>query len=320
MNTQSIDLGAGNIKRVGDHSHIIIATQIAAATGLTMGRVAGMRNRRPPTTIEVAGHKFYVGAGSHEWGRPIENLDDSRFTVGTPELRALVYATLSDIPDATQPLTVVVALPQSALAEDVAGQTTTGLRRWLTGTHTWRCDDTEHTVEIARVIPTTQVAGAYFDYLLDDNGEYIPERKTHYKQEVGIMSIGMNNIEMMVVNRGQRVPRFTVSTTNGVRRLLELINGNGLYSRGELDCLLRENNIDIAASLPLWASDITGDVEKGWGGKTRKRFAVTYIIGGGAVLLGSTLYTMFNGKTLVADDPILAVARGIKKLAKRKSW
>lgn len=318
MPTHALDFGAGNFKRVSDDSATVIPTQVSTVTGLQMSRVAGMGHSKRPTLIEIDGHRYYVGAGAHAWGRPVENLDDSRFIVGSPELRALVYAGLSTAPQTDEPLHVVVGLPQSALAEDVARDTVAGLRGWLRGVHHWTIDGVAREAFIAKVNISTQVAGAYFDYLLNDDGQYIAARKAHYKREIGIVSVGMNNVELIVVKQGKPVPRFTASSTNGVRRLLERIDPRELYSRGELDTQLRAGTLDTSA-LPAWASDITGDIERAWG-KARARFPVIYVFGGGVIVLGSHLYNIFNGTTLLADDPILAVARGLHKLARRKGW
>ncbi len=318
MSTHALDFGAGNFKRVSATSVTVIPTQVATVTGLRMSRVAGMGSSKRPTLIEIDGHRYYVGAGAHAWGRPVENLDDSRFIVGSPELRALVYAALSDTAQTNDPLHVVIGLPQSALAADVASATVTGLRGWLRGVHHWTIDGVAREAFIAKVNISTQVAGAYFDYLLDDDGQYDPARRANYKREIGVVSVGMNNVELIAVKQGKPVPRFTASTTNGVRRLLERADPDHLYSRGELDAQLRAGTLDTSA-VPAWASDIAGDIEETWG-KYRQRFSAIYIIGGGAIVLGANLYTIFNGKTLIADDPILAVARGLMKLARRKGW
>lgn len=50
----------------------------------------------------------------------------------------------------------------------------------------------------------------------------------------------------------QQAKNFTACKTTGVRRLLELVNGQQLYSLGELDTLLRANKLDISQALPIW--------------------------------------------------------------------
>ncbi|NLW72832.1 MAG: hypothetical protein GXY37_08115, partial [Chloroflexi bacterium] len=118
--------------------------------------------------------------------------------------------------------------------------------------HIWKANDQEHHLNVTEVRVTSQPAGALFDYVLDDEGKIVPERRTAYTQEVGIVSIGMNTTELLVVREKVPVQRFTGDSTTGVRRLLELVNGQQLYSLGELDTLLRANKLDISQALPIW--------------------------------------------------------------------
>ena len=156
-----------------------------------------------------------------------------------------------------------------------------------------------------------------FDYFLDEQGEFIPGRKPDYKKEVGIISVGMNTLELLVIRNGAPVERFLASETAGVRRLLEIIDPSGMYSRGELDTQLRTGKLDYRDAVPAWTSEIGGHIERRWGNAFR-RFATTIVIGGGAVLLRDALTARFNGKSFMPDDPIMSVARGLYKLGRMK--
>jgi hypothetical protein len=59
-----------------------------------------------------------------------------------------------------------------------------------------------------------------FDYLLDAQGQFIPERKAVLKQEIGIVSIGFNTLELLTVKDKAPVQAMTAGRTLGVRRLL----------------------------------------------------------------------------------------------------
>jgi hypothetical protein len=103
-----------------------------------------------------------------------------------------------------------------------------------------------------------------------------------------------------------------------VRRLLEIVDPGGLFSRGELDTMLRAGGLGIADALPVWASEVNGHVERAWG-RAFRRFAVIVVVGGGAVLLHNHLMARLNGRSVVPELPILAVARGLYKLGMMRS-
>jgi hypothetical protein len=77
--------------------------------------------------------------------------------------------------------------------------------------------------------------------------------------------------------------------------------------------------LDIRDAIPVWQSEVTGFVEKNWGGSYR-RFATIVVAGGGAKILKDGLLTRF--KAFIPDDPIISTARGLYKFtlmrAKRK--
>ncbi len=311
------DYGAGGIKLYGSRGGIQLPAQAAAAVGERLGKVAGLRSRRPPMLVTTERNAFYVGAGAHDWGRPVENLADERFT-GSPEVRHLTYGVFSHYFRQYGPVKgsveLMVGLPQSALSDENANATIKGIQSWLTGDQVWQANEQRQGIAIRGVTCTLQAAGALFDYLLDGEGQFIPQRKAFFKKEIGIISIGMSTLEMLVVQNGKPVQRFTHGQTAGVRRLLEIVDPSGLYSRGELDTRLRAGRLDYREALPTWASEINGHLERYWG-KAYQRFAHTIVVGGGAILLRDQLLVGLNGKAFVPDDPVLSIARGLFKMS-----
>ena len=196
---------------------------------------------------------------------------------------------------------------------DTAKEFANQVRSWLKGNHAWKADDREQRVEISEVKLTPQPVGALFDYVLDDEGKFIPERAGLLRQEIGILSVGFNTLELLVVRDRAPVERFTAGQTVGVRRLLELVNPTGAYSLGELDTKLRAGHLDVSAALPVWTREVNGEIEKRWGASL-KRFARVIIVGGGALLLNGELTRQFVGKAVLADEPVLSIARGLHKL------
>jgi len=331
-----IDLGGGALKLWGPAGGVELPNQIAALTATRpTARAAGLTRKRPPLIVQLDGTGFYVGPRAHDKGRPLENLGDDRFE-GSPEVTALLYGGLStyakkytpqdqgDPPVNLDHLDAVVGLTQSAMGIDGIGAS---VRRWLTGDHHWvahhpitttRTQQVDSVVTVDGVAVTTQAAGAVFDYFLDLGGGFVPERKGSFKEEIGIVSVGMNTLELLVLRKGSPVDRFVASETAGVRRLLELVDPRGLYSRGELDAKLREGSLYIPDHLPVWSAEILGHVERVWG-SAYMRFAKVIVVGGGVLLLGQRLTAGLNGKAFVPDEPILSVSRGLYKLGTQRA-
>ncbi len=317
MTVIGIDPGAGALKIYGPAGGIQAPAILAVDEGHTLTRMVGLAQRKPPLRIRTENGSFFVGAGAHEWGRPLsEDLDHDRFT-GSPELRAVLAAGFTAYVQANEtladPLAVYLGLPLEALSEE-AGAAADGVRRWLVGNHTWQADGRPFGVTVETVKITSQAAGALFDYLLDDAGAFIPARKAHFDKEIGVISVGMNTVELLVTRSGAPQDRFTAGRTAGVRRLLDLVNPGGLYSLGELDTQLRAGKLDVAAALPVWEREVISFVERRWG-NAYKRFAAVIVVGGGALLLRNSLVARFNARAFVPDDPVLATARGLYKLA-----
>lgn len=317
INTFGFDWGAGGFKLHGPRGGVEVPSQTAAATMQLLGEADGLRSSRPPLAVRLDGHRYYVGLGAHHWGRPVENLDDSRFGSGAPELMALVYASLAHYERRYGPVghidTLWVGLPQTAVRPEVAA----ACRGWLRGEHRYRTawdggDENERRATIGEVGITSQVTGGLYDYLLDDEGAFIAERKRMLKRELCVFSAGMNTIEMAVLENRVVNHRFDLSEPLGVRRLLELLDPRGYYSRGEMDAKLRSGSLDVVGSIPAWWSGIAGALENRLG-NARLRFAMTVGLGGGVLWLRDSLAVFFGGKLHVPDDPVGAVARGLYK-------
>lgn len=314
-----IDLGMGACKLFGAAGGVHLPSHVAIADGRVIGRLAGMKASKPPLKVSIEGHSFYVGDGAHEWGRPVESLDYERLT-GSPEIRAIVYGALTRYMEQSvinEPLTLYVGMPLEPLTgeADQVRATVTAVRDWLKGCHEWQADGRDLAVEVAEVRITSQPTGALFDYLLDENGRFHSDRKGHMKQEVGIISVGFNTVELLVVQDGRPVQRFTAGTTAGVRRLLDLVNGDGLYSLGELDTQLRAGQLDIKSATTIWGREVSGAVERTWG-RSWRRFARVVTVGGGAIILNGQL--AFAGKSYLPDEPVMAIARGLYKMGTQR--
>jgi hypothetical protein len=306
----AFDPGYGNIKLCGPCGTLIMQSAVAVAGGRQVQRMTGLRFARPPLRVETSAGAFYVGEGAHDWGRPVENLDFDRLS-GSPEMLALFLGAVSRYGVPAEPVSLMVGLPVAAHMGENAARTLEAVKSFLRGAHEWDADGVSHTLSVEAVRITSQPVGAMFDFLLTDAGEMPVDRRIVFKGEIGILGVGMNTLDLLVVRNGSPVQRFTAGETFGVRRLLELVNHGG-YSLAELDARLRTGSLDTASLLPVWQSEVLGFVERSWGTSFR-RFGRVIIVGGGAKLLHEPLLMRFRDKAFVPDDPIVATARGLYK-------
>lgn len=314
MTYLGFDPGYGNTKLYGEGGGVALPSHVAVKQHGHLARMEGMQMRRPPLSVTVGTQTFYVGAGAHDWGVPVESLDYGRLS-GSPEVRATLYAALSQYRRQQQelsiPITLLVGLPLGALGDEQKA-VSAAMKQWLAGEHTWQVNEAAQRVTVARVLVTSQATAALYDYVLEEDGRFLPARAGHLHEEVGVVSVGFNTLELMAVRDKKPVARFTGGSKYGVRALLQTLNGDGAYSLGELDDRLRAGVSDSAA-VELWLSGICGQIEKQWGDRWRQ-FAQVVVVGGGALLLRGQLTNYFRGKCYIPEEPVLAVARGLYKL------
>lgn len=323
MKSIGFDMGMGALKLWSKPGGLQLVSQVAnnGRAHLADG-IVGMKNRKRPILVNGDFGSFYVGPAAHEHGRPVENLDFDRLT-GAPEMRVLLYAALAQYQDEHGPfdeaLSLMVGLPLQMMTGESAKEYQKGVKSWLMGTHEFNVDGISHRIEIESVRQTAQPVGALFDYVMDDGLQFVADHAGVMKEEVGVISVGFNTVELLVVKEQGAVERFTRGNTLGVRRLLELINRDGLYSLGELDGILRGGGLrsELKSALPIWSREVNGEIEKVWGGSHR-RFAKVLIVGGGALLLKEMLTLQFGHKAWVPNDPVLSIARGLWKLSAMK--
>jgi hypothetical protein len=315
IQTIAVDPGFGNTKIAGSKGELILQSAVASDGTRRMGAVAGLRSAQRPMLIEVEGGAFYVGPGAHAIGGPVQNLDMDRLS-GTLEMRALLYGAFSKY-RASGKLDVVVGLPIEPLMGEDAPATKRSVRRFLKGQHTWQMDGSRQSVEVGSVLVISQPVGAMFDYLLNRDGTTDKSREKVSKEEIGVLSVGMNTIELLVIQDGRPVSRFTSGQTLGVRRLLRLADREELYTLVELDDQLRRKTLNLSEALPTWEREVLGQIEQSWG-KQFRRFATIIAAGGGVGLLRRALSGKFGAKMYIPDEPIIATARGMRKFVLMK--
>lgn len=309
----SFDPGYGNIKLYCSVGSLVMPSAVSVGDERPIRRMAGLRVSRAPLRIQTNVGTFHVGEGAHDWGRPVESLDFDRLA-GSPEVLALWYGAMSQLGLTQGSLRLIVGLPIEIMAGDDAADTQRAIRQSLRGDHAWLADGQECAVCVEAVLITSQPVGAMFDYLLDDNGQMLASRRAAFKGEIGILGVGMNTMDLLVVRGGSPVQRFTAGETLGVRRLLDLLDSSGAYSLAERDTMLRAGQLDLGEALTLWQSEVMGFIERQWS-RSFRRFAVVVATGGGSLLLKDSLLRRFRSKLHFCDDPVRSTARGLFKYA-----
>ncbi len=314
------DLGQSSLKFVGVRG----ALQFASMAALYGSDVADFgKKRKKPVVVEGDFGKLFVGHGAHSYGTPIENLDFDRLA-GTPEMRGVFYGAMTSymrkygaFDDA---LTLIVGLPFQMLMGEGANvaKFRKGVNGWLAGSHEWMADGERYTLEVERVELYPQALGAPVDYALDIFGKAISEERIKaLKNECATISIGSNTVEALVTKRDEDTKRFNGGKSIGVRQLWRRVDPNGYYTFGEFDEMLRAgtlpDELDVTPHLESWASEVVGFVNSLWG-QSYHRFHRVFLVGGGSILLEKYLRAKFNGKSIMADDPVMAIANGLYKI------
>lgn len=320
-----LDLGMSSSKLVGENGEIMFYNQAALINGGRMeGDLAGMKKRRRPMVVSGEFGDFYVGKGAHDFGQPVESFDFEHL-LGTNEMRALVYAALTEYQKQfgtfEVAVTMAIGLPLALMADENAKKSQKAVINWLSGHHEWSADGKSAQMDVDQVVLVPQAMGALFDYVFDLSGNAIAGREKAMQLECAEVSIGSNSIELMVTKRNSDTERFNGSKPVGVRKLFQRIDPRNLYSYGELDLKLRgrddEFDDEVKAKLPgyveSWSVDVLDFIDKKWG-DSHKRFHRVFVVGGGAYLLGKKLSDSFNGRTFVPDNPVMSIARGLYKI------
>lgn len=334
VNIVSIDMGAGALKVWTAGGGLQFLSQVAhPQAGLANQSLFGFSSRTTPVKIKHATGAYWVGEGAHDYGRALERFDAERFT-GTSEIRAIVYGALTQLATegliaagSANPLSFVVGLSQDIAEGDKAQVNMDAVKTWLAGVHRWESSTpdvafgtdaagampTKHAVTVDRVSVTSQARAVYVDYAANCEGGWVPSRKAVRSGDVGVVSIGFNTIELLVVRDGQAVPNSARSEQLGVRTLLASVDETQSRTLGELDITLRRNKLDTSAYFDDWSSQVTSYIRRVWGRGIRHLHTVL-VAGGGSILLEDELRSIFGDKLVTSDEPVMCVARGLYKL------
>jgi len=317
------DFGMGAIKLAGDRGTIELPTRVSVVTNGSYARLAGVSMGKPPMRVRIDDSEYYVGDAAHSWGRPVENMGYDRLT-DSPEMRAALYAALAQY--GVQPddeLVLYVGLPYGLTAGESGRKKASAVARWLRGQHRWEVEDDVYEANVVKVKPASQATGALYDYVLEtvwdeDLANYqlrpIADHAADAKREIGIVSVGFNTVELMVVQNYKGTANLTRGEAVGVQALLEMHPDRPYYTLGEMDRFLRKGQLDVSMVWDAWTAQLAGFIRRVWGNRW-KRFSAILLVGGGAVLLRSYFDYYFEGRAIMPEQPVMSIANGLYKLS-----
>lgn len=307
----ALDPGFGNTKTATWDGNVV-CIQSAVARPREIGRAGiGMRAGKRPPLVTSAGQSFLVGPGAWNQGEMLGSMDYA--ALAGPERLALFYATLASSAAAEWPesATLVIGLPVPLLVDkERADATLAALRTWKRR-HEFEVDKTSHAITIERIKVLAQPVGAYTDWLLD---EHLHTRKGGAQAQVAVLDIGMNTLDLYVIQNGEFQSRYVGGEKVGVRKLLEYM-GEGERELEEMDYRLRRGQLKPdTVALESWLAKILAAVEPVW--PKLSRFSAVIPTGGGASLLGDRLRNSLASRGAALhwpEDPLTANVRGLWK-------
>lgn len=316
------DIGFGSNKLVGPNGEVEVNSHVAVKTGEKFSDLVIKTGKDAPVQITLAdGTTYYVGKGSHHFGRPIESVDLTRL-LGSTEARVQLYATLSKYAqvhkagDNLEISHLTVGLPLEMLRGQTARTNASAMKQWLLGNHAWMINGLlPMSASIENVAVTSQAGAAFYEWAYNDSGQVQNKRALG---SVAIVAIGFKTSELMALEDGAPVPNKTGGVNFGVKDFLQPLADERSMTLGEMDAKLRAGKIPLKGSgIDNWNRQLIGHVSKilnGYG-DMGKRFECIYVCGGGTHLVNKTFSAALGTNVQIAHDPVFTVARGLYKMA-----
>ena len=315
MKILSNDFGNGNIKTFDERDGgTLLANHSALAQGSIRYEDVYEEDGDSVQLIEFNGAQIYAGLGAHRYGKSLGDLSYERITQGTDEMRSVLYAAWSNhfkTPRRTRgEYSICVQLPVSLMQAGNAADTKSKIESWLLGEHAWMSWDQEFSLSIGEVTLQSQAGAAVFDHVFDLKGQPVDENLSLLSGEIAVISVGMGTVEGMVLDYGQPMHNLTFSTRVGVSELLSMLDG-GRRGLHRADAMLRAGryNGKLDSSVPQWASQVRAHIMQRWAAQMGN-FDAAIFVGGGIQYVKDQLRDMFTCRVVMADDPIMSIARG----------
>jgi hypothetical protein len=307
----ALDPGFGNTKVASSQGVHVLQSAVASPREIGMAARGLETQTRPQTVTLASGLSFVAGAGAWAWGEPLSTLDFNDLT--SPQRLALFYTALSHLlaPGEYVIDLLVIGLPVPLLQDELQAKAVLdGLGQYKT-VHEFAVDGRRYSLLVKKLNALPQPVGAYADWMLNAEGHV---RQGGGAAEVAVLDIGMNTLDLYVIQGWKVAPRFIGGGKLGIRRLLENLNPSG-RDLEELDAALRVGRLQPSIEQKTaWLGAILGSVERTW--SSLRRFDAVIPTGGGAVVLGELLRSALAVKGAAVHwpaDPVTANVVGFYK-------
>ncbi len=332
-----VDPGFGGFKvseLKADGIHVEITPAVVGVGKKEMGSLGLLTGESrlstdKPLRVSYEGIEYLVGQNIHLYAQPVQRLDFLRLLEG-PELRSLIYAALWPIlGGGPQQAVLVIGLPiQVLLNQAQAEDNLQKLQSWLRAKHIFQVNDQPAEVTIVQIRVIPQVMGTYYDRLAEKSSSL---ESVGNNVRFGIADIGFNTLDLISVEDGTVIDRFTGGNTLGMRRAAETV-ANAVREEVDVELSLQqaddlivqtckgqrpviyhpEGETDVThivhQALDNAAAFVCSFVERAWG--NGRQFRHILVTGGGAHALQEYLLKLYPYATVVRD-PITANARGL---------
>lgn len=322
----ALDPGFGNTKVAFDGHVAVMQTAVSRPRNIGLAAVGMKSAGRSVPIVQFSGHTFAVGPQSWTRGAPLTSMDYSSLVA--PERLALFYAALAEAYALSEkarkstpvglPMngTLVVGLPVPLLEDENLAATVRDSLRQLKRVHTFTIDRQDYSVGITTIKVLAQPVGGWMDWLYGDDLKLRDSASP--KIEAAVIDLGMNTLDIYVIQNGQVIDTFVGGAEVGVRRLIELMQTNG-HDLVELDAQLRNGTITPSSEqLDAWLSEVNAAIKRTL--PSLKRFGIVIPVGGGASILGDRLRRALTSRGAVVythPEPVTANVRGLWKFGGR---
>lgn len=301
------DLGFGGVKLYDGKTKHVEPSQVARAVDDIYSDE--ISNMDPSIKIvKVGPSTFYVGGKCYNYG-VVTSKYDYRKLLGSEEIRAALYAALSNFVTSGDTVKIAVGLPSDMLYAN--NNMADAMKSWINGQHNFSVNGKNIQVYFSNTMVTSQAAAAYSSLYYTDQGL----RSQFTDSMCAVASIGFNTVELSVFEGSTMIPRYTKSLPVGVRRLFEIARSTN-YPVGEWELKHRLGiGVYNQRDLQVYFDEVNGAIETVWGQHRvySKMFGKVKYCGGGAILLANLL-----NNEVVMDDPEFAVARGLYNMIQVK--
>lgn len=288
-----------------------------------------------PVQVGLGDQSILVGHNVHQYTKPTTRLDYERLREG-PEIKALVYAILSNQLSDNSCISLLIGLPVSVMSDkSLAQKTINKLRSWMISSHEFTVNANPYHIRIEKVRGMAQPLGTYWCFGLNKEGQW-DRSPVDWNAPVVVADIGFNTLDVFGIQKGQLIHRATSGERLGMHQaaraiIEEISKWNVRPSLYEMDLMIKAHingeevllyhpsgteiiNDLVETALSQTFSSIVEFVDARLNGLPYRFLIIT---GGGAMALKKWLLEHYP-YAIILDDPVTANARGLARYAIRE--